>query len=368
MFAVVTGGGTSGHVMPALAILDLLKESGYQSSDLAYVGSRRGIETRLLNNSDVQSEFLPISGLQRSFSVRSIMRNIAFPFRVLRSRAIALRLVSQWKPSVVVSVGGYASDPMAWAARRKDIPLVCVSYDRIAGLATRQQAKHAAVCAVAFADTDLPNAVVTGAPVRRDVRLLRIAEQRVAARERLGVPPNSLLVTVVGGSLGSAMLNASVPSIMNECAPFGDVFVYHICGERFIETGERISVPAGLAGYICVGYQSAMADVYAATDVLVARAGASTVAEIATAGIASVLVPWSGAADNHQQLNAEWLSSVGGARLVSETECANGTLAKVVAEIVSHRQQREELASAAYARGEVHRGNALVAVIQNAAR
>ncbi len=367
MYAVVTGGGTSGHVMPALAIIELLREAGHPAGDIAYVGARRGIETSLMKDVDVRSVFLPVSGLQRSFSPRSIARNIAFPFRVLRSRFMAHRLLSQWQPRVVVSVGGYASDPVSWAARAHRIPLVCVSYDRVAGLATRRQASFASACAVAFEGSTLPHATVTGAPVRAELRHLDVAARRADARTALGVPVDAVVVTVMGGSLGSGVLNDAVVGIMNECAGLGNVFVFHICGRRFEGHSIGARVPAGILGYHSVGYETRMAEVYAATDILVARAGASTVAEIATVGVASVLVPWSGAADDHQRLNAEWLGDDAAAVVLDESACQDGGLARTVREYAADAQRRRDLADAARAKGERHRAGALLGVIRNAA-
>lgn len=368
MFAVVTGGGTSGHVMPALAIIEMLQEHGYSSSEIAYVGARRGMETTLLAPLDSEKVFLPISGLQRSFSVRGIVRNLALPFRLFRSRLMARALLKKWNPSVVVSVGGYASEPIAAEAVRRDIPLVCVSYDRIAGLATRRQSRHAALCAVAFSDSTLPRAVVTGAPVRAQIRHLDVAHSRLQARERLNLPADATVVTILGGSLGSGVLNGSVMGIMETCADLGNVAVFHICGQRFEHDVNVGSVPKGIVSYQRVGYESRMADVYAATDVLVARAGASTVAEIATVGVASILVPWKDAADNHQQLNAEWLSNNDAAVLVSEEGCANGSLALAVRVLASDVTQRARLVNVAREMGDLHRGSTLVQAIQNASR
>jgi len=354
--------------MPALAIIEMLQEHGYSSSEIAYVGARRGMETSLLAPLDVEKVFLPISGLQRSFSVRGIVRNLALPFRLFRSRLMARALLKKWNPSVVLSVGGYASEPIAAEAARLDIPLVCVSYDRIAGLATRRQSRHAALCAVAFSDSTLPRAVVTGAPVRAQIRHLDVAHSRHQARERLKLPSDATVVTILGGSLGSGVLNGSVKGIMETCADLGNVAVFHICGQRFEHDVNVGSVPEGIVSYQRIGYESRMADVYAATDVLVARAGASTVAEIATVGVASILVPWKDAADNHQQLNAEWLSNNDAAVLVSEDGCVNGSLALAVRVLASDVTQRARLVNAARKMGNLHRGSTLVQAIQNASR
>ena len=144
------------------------------------------------------------------------------------------------------------------------------------------------------------------------------------------------------------------------------VAVYHVCGNRFLSDPPP-KVPLGVT-YHRVGYESRMADLYSATDVLIARAGASTVAEIATVGIASVLVPWSGATDNHQALNASWLEESGGAKVVTEQQCESGEALKIISHLLTSEESRHQLAASARGAGVVHRSNALVEAIQNAAR
>ena len=368
IFAVVTGGGTSGHVIPARAICEMLIEAGVAPSEIAYVGSRRGVEKTLMSDGLVQAEYLPISGLQRTLSLANIRRNAVLPFRLLRSRLIARALIRKWKPRVVISVGGYASEPMSRAAMAADVPLVCVSYDRLPGLATRRQAKHAAASAVAFDGSELPRAVVTGAPVRQELRTLDAERSRDAARARLGIAGDARVVAITGGSLGSEVLNNCVPQIFaaTEQAGLSGVVVYHVTGDRFVRS-PMPHVPAG-ARYIRVGYEPNMADLYASLDVLVCRAGASTVAEIATVGVAAIIVPWPGAADNHQELNARWLTDNGAAILADDAACVDGHLANEVAMLLGDSSRCKVLANTARTMGDKHRSGALVAVIQSVAR
>lgn len=360
--AVVTGGGTSGHVIPAIAILEALIDAGFESSSVKYVGSRRGVENRLVPAAlpGVAHAHLPISGLQRSFSPRSVARNLALPFRLGISVAMALLLVRKWRPRVVVSVGGYASAPMAIAAARSKIPVVCVSYDRIPGLATRRQARRAVLCAVAFEGSGLPHAVVTGAPVRRRLRLLDVMRERAGARHRLGVDVDSPMVTIVGGSLGSQVLNDAVAPLLARLAGSGAT-VRHITGERFVDDVTP-AVPADVT-YQRLGYDDDIESVYAASDVVVCRAGAGTVAEIATVGIAAVVVPWSGAADDHQSHNAGWLADAGAAICVRDGDVAD--LVNSVVHLVEDPSRRRELADRARRLGEMHRSDALVRAIQS---
>ena len=367
IFAVVTGGGTSGHVIPARAICEMLMEAGYDRSDIAYVGSRRGVEQELMSDNIVHSEFLPISGLQRSMTFRNVARNAALPLRLFRSRVIARRLIRRWNPRVVVSVGGYASEPMSRAAIAAKIPLVCVSYDRIPGLATKRQARRATACAVAFDGSSLPRAVVTGAPVRKELRDVDVRSSRQTSRETLGIAQDASVVAITGGSLGSDVLNSCASQILSLSHEAGihNVVVYHVAGNRFVRS-PMPHVPPG-AQYIRVGYETNMKDLYAALDVLLCRAGASTVAEVATVGVPAVLVPWPGAADNHQELNARWLTDVGGAVLASDAGCADGTVAKTVVELLSDSSHRALLATTARAMGERHRSGALAALIKSVA-
>lgn len=361
--AVVTGGGTSGHVIPALAILEALEEAGVPGARLRYIGARRGVETRLVPaESAVECVFLPISGLQRSWSARALRDNVLLPFRLVASTALAFASLRAWKPRVVVSVGGYASEPAARAARMLGVPVVCVSYDRTPGLATRRQARHAAACAVAFPDSRLPNAVHTGAPVRARLRRLDRDAARTESRRALGVGDVSWVVAVVGGSLGSGALNDAVPALAAALAG-RDVAIVHVTGPRFSGIAAP-AVPDGVR-YVRLSYCDDMAALYAACDVMVCRAGASTVAEIATVGIAAVIMPWSGAADGHQQRNAEWLADAGAAVVVGDGDAA--ACAREVAALVGDRTAVEALSSAARRMGDVHRGDALVRLVRNVA-
>ena len=365
VYAVVTGGGTSGHVIPAIAICELLVEAGHPVSEIRYVGSRRGVERELMQSSQIAAEYLPISGLQRSFTLRGMARNAMLPMRLLRSRVLARGLIKLWSPSVVVSVGGYASEPLSRAAIAADVPLVCVSYDRIPGLATRRQAKHAAISAVAFEGSSLPRSELTGAPVRKQLRGLKVAESRESARFSLGIDSNARMVVVMGGSLGSGVLNTMVADLLLALAGTNSV-VYHICGQRFVRD-QMPHVPVGVQ-YVRVGYEDRMADVYSALDVLVSRAGASSVAEIATVGVASILVPWPDAADAHQELNARWLTDLGAAILMDDAACADGRAVAEITQLLANQNRLSEMAHSAYQLGALHRSSALVDVIEGAAR
>jgi UDP-N-acetylglucosamine--N-acetylmuramyl-(pentapeptide) pyrophosphoryl-undecaprenol N-acetylglucosamine transferase len=364
VFAVVTGGGTSGHVVPAMAILEALEDAGYPTDMLRYVGTKRGIENTLMKSSPVESAFLPISGLQRSWRPSKVLQNLLLPFRLSNATSLASELLRKWNPNIVISVGGYGSEPMARAARKARIPVMCVSYDRVPGLATKKQQYYAVCCAVAFEDSTLRNARYVGTPIRRSIRQLDRTAQRPLACREFDIPEHCRVVTVVGGSLGSGLLNDSVESILHEieAQQLRDVAVVHVCGKRFSSQPEP-HVPDGVV-YRRVEYVDRMADLYAATDVLVSRAGASTIAEIAAVGLAAIVVPWKDASDNHQELNARWLADPSAAIMMSERECKDGYLGKEVCSLLQNNEVRTDMATRAFEMGEIHRGSSLVDLIR----
>jgi UDP-N-acetylglucosamine--N-acetylmuramyl-(pentapeptide) pyrophosphoryl-undecaprenol N-acetylglucosamine transferase len=172
------------------------------------------------------------------------------------------------------------------------------------------------------------------------------------------------MVVVMGGSLGSGVLNAMVADLLRAVAGTQSV-VHHICGQRFVRDPMPY-VPDGVQ-YVRVGYEDRMADVYSALDVLVSRAGASSVAEIATVGVASVLVPWPDAADGHQELNAKWLTDAGAGILMDDAACVDGRTVVEVTQLLANPDRVSEMALSAYRLGVLHRSSALVDAIEGAA-
>jgi UDP-N-acetylglucosamine--N-acetylmuramyl-(pentapeptide) pyrophosphoryl-undecaprenol N-acetylglucosamine transferase len=364
-FAVVTGGGTAGHVLPALAIAEALVDAGHDPSEVHYVGARRGIETRLLPPTPFAHSFLDVSGLQRRFDRSGIVANVVMVPKMARALVQARSLLRRLRPRVVVSVGGYASVPATLAARLARIPVVVVSYDRSPGLASRLAARFAAASAVAFPDSPLPRATVTGAPVRRAVRQIDRVRDRVAARHALGLPADRFVVAVTGGSQGSGILNETVAAYVTEHTGDLGLAVRQIVGERFLATaGAGADGGAGVLHQI-IGYDDRLELTYAAADVLVGRGGASTVAEVAVTGTPAVLVPWSGAAEDHQTRNVAWLADDGAAIALAERDI--GRLGTVLEELRADEPARRRLGERAAAAGAINRSGRLAELIASVA-
>ncbi|MEI7970916.1 MAG: UDP-N-acetylglucosamine--N-acetylmuramyl-(pentapeptide) pyrophosphoryl-undecaprenol N-acetylglucosamine transferase [Actinomycetota bacterium] len=370
-FAVITGGGTSGHVVPAIAIAELLVDAGHEMSTLHYVGSNRGAEVAMIPAIGLAHTFLAVDGLQRGISLAQMKRNVLMVPTMLRALRAAKSLLRQLKPHVVVSVGGYASIPTCRAARSLGIPVVTCSYDRRPGLATSLQSRYAAASAVAYLPSTLRNAVLTGAPVRRNLRTADVHALRNSARVSLGISAGARVVVVMGGSLGSAVLNTVTEHLVQNLRGTEHTCVLHIAGDRFMNS---VQLPItmhhdnGTLSYLRIAYSHDMITMYSAADVVVCRAGASTIAEVSTVGVCAVIVPWKDAAENHQLVNAKWLTDRDGAVLIEEAALTAHHFSQVVTELLRDDDQRAKIASRARELGEVHRQSSMARVIEQAAK
>jgi UDP-N-acetylglucosamine--N-acetylmuramyl-(pentapeptide) pyrophosphoryl-undecaprenol N-acetylglucosamine transferase len=360
-FAVVTGGGTAGHVLPALAVAEALVARGHDPATIHYAGAERGIETRLLPDTPFPHRFFDVVGFQRRLS----RRNLGFVPKMWTARRQAISWFRTIRPKVVVSVGGYASMPAVFAARKLGIPVVVVSYDLLPGRASRLAARRAALSAVAFPDSPLPHARHVGAPVRQAILDVDRDHDRAEARLALGLPDDRFVIAVMGGSQGSGVLNEVLAEYVERSTGDVGLAIRHVVGERFL-AGARPPLDGtnGLL-YQPVGYEDRMPLVYAAADLLVGRGGASTVHEVAVTGIPAVLVPWSGAAEDHQRLNVRWLSDDGAAVFLDEAEV--GELPDVIDRLRADSGERAELSAAAFAKGEIHRRGDLAQLVESVA-
>ena len=370
-FAVITGGGTSGHVVPAIAIAELLVDAGHSLSSLHYVGSTRGTEATMIPPLGLAHSFLVVDGLQRGVSLSKVRRNVLMVPTMLRALGSAKSLLKQLKPQVVISVGGYASIPTCRAARSLGIPVVTCSYDRRPGLATKLQSRYAAVSAVAYVPSKLRNAVETGAPVRRNLRTADVQTLRNSARDSLGISASARVAVVMGGSLGSAVLNSATEHLVQSLRSTEHTCVIHIAGERFMDA---VKLPVmmyhgnGALAYSRIAYSHDMVTLYSAADVVVCRAGASTIAEVSTVGVCAVVVPWKGAAENHQLVNAQWLTDRGGAVLLEESTLTAHEFSQLVTRLLRDDDRRAAVASRARELGAVHRRSSIASVIEGVAK
>ncbi|MGA3351614.1 MAG: UDP-N-acetylglucosamine--N-acetylmuramyl-(pentapeptide) pyrophosphoryl-undecaprenol N-acetylglucosamine transferase [Acidimicrobiales bacterium] len=370
-FALLTGGGTAGHVQPALAVGEALVARGHERSSIGYVGARRGMEAKLVPEAGFEVTLLPGRGIQR----RLTGENLGAVASLILACVLALAIVIRRRPRVVVTVGGYAGLPCALAAIALRVPVVVLSYDAVPGASNRLVARFARKCAVAFEGAGLPNQVVTGAPLRTSVLAVdRSPEGRAAARAVIGVGAGRSLLVIAGGSLGASRLNDAALGLASSWASRGDLSIYHVAGERNLaavsaEASRLGLVPQGAPGtgldYRFVGFEANMPALLAACDIAVSRAGASTVAELAAIGTPSVLVPLPGAPHDHQTRNAEALSVRGAALLLLDADCDATRLAEVVESLLADPERLVAMGSAAAAAGHRDAAEKIAALVES---
>ncbi len=357
-FALVAGGGTGGHVIPAIAIARALVAAGHPPGTIHFVGSSRGMERTLVPEAGFEVTLLPGRGVAR----RLTRDNVGAIAGLLVGVAKGIGIVARRHPAVVVSVGGYASVPCIVGAAMRRVPLVVAEQNAVPGLANRMAGLIAAASAVSFAGTPLPHAVVTGNPVRPEMLAVdRSPAGRAAARAALGLPQHGRMVAVSGGSLGARSINEATIALAGRWASRAETILYHVVGERDAPSlAERMPVPRpdGLV-YRQVVFERRMDVVYAAADIVVGRAGASTVAELAVARLPSVLVPLPGAPGDHQTANARRLEEAGAAALVPDSEL---DAARLDTELTTRLDRPERLEAMGRAAASMARPDAAAAV------
>jgi len=341
---VIAGGGTAGHVMPALAVADALVARGRDRASVRFVGSRRGIEARLVPQAGYAVTLLPGRGVER----RASWRALAAAAGLAAATAAEVVAMARERPAAVLSVGGYAAWPCAVAALVLRVPLVVAEANAVPGAANRLAALWAKASAVAFDGTGLPRSVLTGTPVRDDVRRVsRDPEARRSARTELGIEPGRRLVAVTGGSLGARRINEAVFDLVERWSDRDDVAVHHALGARdWAALGPRRPAPDKLQ-YQAVEYEERVPTLLSAADVWVGRAGGVTVAELTAVGVPSVLVPLPIAPHDHQGVGARWLAAAGACRVVPDPDCTGERLAAELAPLIGSPAALDAMASAA---------------------
>jgi UDP-N-acetylglucosamine--N-acetylmuramyl-(pentapeptide) pyrophosphoryl-undecaprenol N-acetylglucosamine transferase len=326
MRAAIVGGGTGGHVIPALAIARELRET--YSAEIIFVGTSRGIETRLVPQAGFPLKLIEIGQLKNVSWTRRMKTIFGVPAAIFTCRAT----FAEFKPDVVIGVGGYASGPGMMAAILRRIPTLAFEPNLVPGFANRIVARFVTAAAVHFEQTKrfFRNARVTGVPVRQE--FFRIAERKFS-------PPGSLLV--FGGSQGARVLNQTMIDAIPQWKQLG-IHVRHQTGERDFDRVDAAYRQAGFSAEISK-FIDDMPSAFAAADLILCRSGASTVAEITAAAKPAVFVPFPRAADDHQLKNAEVLEKEGAGRLIPESQLTAERLAGTLAELISRPDTLAEM-------------------------
>ena len=370
---VIAGGGTGGHIVPSLQIARAMVSRGHTPDTVELYGSRRGQEAATWPTLEFPYTLLPGRGVRRSLRPDALWANAGAVAGLAWACLRALGSFVARRPRVVVMVGGYASFPAGLAAVLTRVPLVSVNTDAVPGSVNRLLGRFAAANAVAFEGTGLPRAHVTGTPVRPELGSLdRSTEGRARGRKELGLPGEHQTIAAMGGSLGALRINRAVAQLVEAWSEGRNRTVYHVTGRRDYEVFARPCSSSGVgdgrgdrpegavdAGpengdalvYRVVPFEEHMADLYAAADVCIARAGAMTVAELLVSGVPSILVPLPGAPRDHQTRNTEALAGLGAAVVVPDPECNGARLARELDALLSDATRLQAMSDAARRHG-----------------
>lgn len=364
-WAVIAGGGTAGHILPALAIARELVERGRRPEEIHFVGSAFGQERELVPAAGFSIDLLPGRGLTgRKPNLTNLKAALGIVAAALRAVAVVRRL----RPRVVVSVGGFAAFPAGAAAVILRIPLVLAESNAIPGAVNRILGRFAKASAVAFPGTGLRNEVLTGNPVRAElVTAARTAEGRRAARAEFGIPENRVLVVAFGGSLGSRRINEAVLGYVRAHGDRSELAIRHAIGRRdWAEESRQLPAPSALI-YQAVEYEDRMPLLLSAADLAVTRAGGSTLSELAVVGLPSILVPLPIAHRDHQTANAEHFVRAGAAVRVADNELTPERLATEIQRALEPGRLAE-MAAAARTLSHPEAGATIAALVEKHAR
>lgn len=347
MKILFAGGGTAGHINPALAIAGYVREREPETQIL-YIGAKGGMEERLVPAAGYEFKSITISGFQRRLSMKNLVKNGKTVVRLFTSTWEARRILREFHPDLCVGTGGYVSGPVIREAMRMGIPSVIHEQNAFPGVTNKMLSKHASRTMLAVADAQKylsPSArcVLTGNPVRREVA----RADRAAARARLGLDSRPMILSF-GGSLGARKINEAVAELLVRSAKSGKyqhIHGYGQWGRWFPDLLKEKGIDLKAHKELDVReYISDMPDCLAAADLVICRAGAITLSELQTVGRASILIPSPNVAENHQYHNAMAMVSRKAAEIIEEKDLSGETLCRKVKEIFSQPGQISLLA------------------------
>ena len=334
---LIAGGGTGGHLFPGVAIAEELRARDPDAA-VRFVGTERGIEARVLPELGWELTKIEVSGL-KTVGKLGALRGL---FRLPRALWQARRALKEFAPDAVIGVGGYASGPVVLMAKLRGIPTAICEQNSIPGLTNKLLGRWVRKVFLSFAESKRffkdKKIVMSGNPVRRDLlqRLLAVTAP---------TPSPTVHVLVSGGSLGAVAVNELAATALAQLAKTHALSIVHQTGEKDLETTKQRYADAGVTAD-CRAFIKDMASAYQQADLVIGRAGATTVAELAIAGKPAVFIPYPFAADNHQELNAQEMAAAGAALMFRQSELTAEKLADALAPLLSDAHKRAEMGAA----------------------
>ncbi len=342
MYFVVSAGGTAGHVNPALAVADELRSRGH---DITFVGTPNHIESRLATEAGFEFVGLEVAGFDKAHPLTLVSSGT----KILKATRQMKQMFKERRPDAVLGFGAYVSVPVGRAALELGVPLLIHEQNSVPGMANVYLAKKADVTAITYEESAkhfeaLHTPVVIGNPVRRSFETC----SREKGREFLNVPESATMLLVTGGSLGAQHLNSALVAMKDQLLSVPDLYIVQSAGSAdYQEVVDALALtPEQQERWKVFEYIDNMGDCLAASDLVVSRAGASSLAEIMTLGIPAVLVPYPHARGDHQTHNAQACVSVGAAELVADEDLDSPAFSELVMELVGDADRRATMSAA----------------------
>ena len=340
--AIISGGGTGGHIFPALSIAGKLKELNPET-EILFVGADGRMEMEKVPAAGYKIVGLPVAGLQRKLT----LSNFALPFKVIKSISMAKKVIREFRPDIAIGVGGYASAPLLWAASRMGIPTLIQEQNGFAGLTNKILGKKARSICVAYEGMErffpADRIVLSGNPIRKEI-VAADEKMKAEAMKFYGLNPEMKHIFIVGGSLGSATLNNAMKKWIEEGCPAGEgIEVIWQCGKYYKPSIDAFMAEAKASGKDVSRIQHSdfigrMDLAYAAADVVISRSGASSVSELCAAHKASIFVPSPNVTEDHQTHNAMALVRKDAGMIVKDSEAAE-KLMKTACELIENPEK-----------------------------
>jgi UDP-N-acetylglucosamine--N-acetylmuramyl-(pentapeptide) pyrophosphoryl-undecaprenol N-acetylglucosamine transferase len=336
---IISGGGTGGHIFPAIAIANALKQKLQDKVEILFVGAIGKMEMEKVPAAGYNIEGLWISGIQRSLS----LKNLAFPFKVIASLWKANKIIKNFKPDVVVGVGGYASGPILAMASLRNIPTLIQEQNSYAGITNKILGKRVNKICVAFDGMEKffpkEKIVLTGNPVRQDI--LQLEGKKERGMEHFKLNSDKKTVLVIGGSLGARTINKSIEKGL-ELFKENNIQLIWQTGKSFYTTASQATEKWDANSFKAFDFIQKMDLAYAAADVVVSRAGASSVSELCLVKKPAILVPSPNVAEDHQTKNALALFTHNAAIIIKDADAEKKLVAETI-ELVNSAQRMEKL-------------------------
>lgn len=335
---LLMAGGTGGHIFPALAVGKYLEDKGW---NLHWLGSEGKMETKIVPQYGIELSLLPVKGLRG----KGLVSLLKAPFSIVSNILAAKKIIKKVKPDVVLGMGGFASGPGGMAAKLCGVPLVIHEQNAVAGMTNKLLHKVSKVTLQAYPNAfeQAKKVTTTGNPIRTDFLDIAKASERVAKED------GKIKVLVVGGSLGAQVFNEKIPATLNIVNDGLDIHVKHQSGRGNSEQVKK-SYKAGTNERITFDvseFIDDMAAAYSWADIVICRAGALTVAEVAMAGCCAIFVPFPYAVDDHQTHNARYLSDQGGALIIQQHDLSEKRLAEQITSLANNKEHLIEIAEKA---------------------